>query len=179
MVDPLLMHRWTLRTAYVLAALLVIFFQLLPLDGVPGGWIGPDLLLALTFGFAARRPEYLPAVIVAAVMLLADLLLQRPPGLMALLVVLGVEALKSRARGLRERNFTMEWMTVAVVLLAILIAQRLVLAVLMVPQAALGAALLQVLATVAAYPLVVLVAHLVMGLAKPHPAAIDSEGRRA
>jgi rod shape-determining protein MreD len=179
MLDPQLWHRWALRTAYVLAALLLIFFQLLPLDTAPDGWVGPDLLLALTFGIAARRPEYLPALAVAGVMLLADLLLQRPPGLMALLVVLGAEALKARARGLRDRNFPVEWMTVAVVLLAILTAQRLVLAVLMVPQAALTLTLMQALVTLAAYPFVVLAAHLVMGVTKPHPADIDSEGRRA
>ncbi len=165
--------------AYVDAALLVIFIQLLPLDISAARWAGPDLVLALTFGFAVRRPDYLPALAVAGVMLLADLLLHRPPGLLALLVLIGTEALKARSRGLRDQNFAVEWMTVGVVLLAVLVAQRLVLAILMVPQVPLGLTLLQALATVAAYPVVVVTAQLLLGLTKAHPADIDIEGRRA
>lgn len=179
MAERIVLRRWMLRAAYLACALLVIFLQLLPLDTLPASWTGPDLLLALTLGFAARRPDYLPALSVAAVMLLADLLLQRPPGLMALLVLIGAEALKARARGLRNRNFTAEWIQVGLIVLAILVANRLVLAILMVPQPPLGLAVMQAAATLAAYPVVVFLAHLVMGLTKAHPAELEIEGRRA
>ncbi len=179
MAERIVLRRWVLRLAYVGVALLVIFLQLLPLDTQPYGWVAPDLLLALTLGFAARRPEYLPSLAVVGVMLLADFLLDRPPGLMTLLVLIGVEALKARSRGLRDQNFVIEWMAVGVVLMAILAAQRMVLTLVMVPQAALGLTLLQTAATFVAYPLVVLAAHLALGLSKAHPAEIDIEGRRA
>lgn len=178
MADRQVLHRWTLRAGYLGLALLIMFIQLLPLRIWPQSLVGPDLLLALTFGFAARRPDYLPALAVAAVMLLADLLLDRPPGLLALLVLAGTEALKSRARGLRDRNFVVEWITVATVLLAILAAQRLVLAVLLVPQVPLTLSLLQAAATIAAYPLVVALAHLALGLNKAHPTELDMQARR-
>lgn len=178
MADRVALHRWMLRGAYVATALLVLFVQLLPLNTTAARWAGPDLVLALTFGFAVRRPEFLPALAVAGVMLLADLLLHRPPGLMALLVLVGTEALKARSRGLRDQNFAVEWMTVGAALLAIVVVQRVVLAVLMVPQAPLGLTLMQAVATLAAYPVVVLTAHLVLGLTKAHPAEIDTERRR-
>ena len=82
------------RLLWVLLALFIIFFQLLPLNTLPTKWPGPDLLVALTFAWAMRRPELVPALSVAFVMLLADFLLQRPPGLLAALIVAMTEALK-------------------------------------------------------------------------------------
>jgi rod shape-determining protein MreD len=39
---------WLMRAAFVLLALLILFFHLLPLDTTPSRWAGPDLVL----GFA-------------------------------------------------------------------------------------------------------------------------------
>ena len=158
-----------MRVLYVALALVVIFFHLLPLDTAPRRWSGPDLLLALTFAWAMLRPDHVPIISVAAVMLLADLVLQRPPGLMAALVVLGVEYLRNRVLAYRCAGFAREWVTVALVMAAILAADRVALAVLDVPQAQLGLALMRTGLTIVIYPLVVLFCRTVLGLRRPQP----------
>ena len=59
----------------------------------------------------------------AVAFLLTDLLLQRPPGLWAVLALIGVENLKSRGRHLRDASFAAEWLTVAVILTMVIMYQ--------------------------------------------------------
>jgi rod shape-determining protein MreD len=163
------LHLWLMRAVFAALCLAIIFWRILPLSTVPHGWAGPDLIVALSFAWVLRRPEYAPALLIAAIVLLADLMFQRPPGLWAALVVLGCEALKSRAPGLRDRAFGAEWLTVAMVVGSIILAYRLTLAVLMVPQAPLGLSLMQMAMTVLCYPLVVMASALLVGVRKVKP----------
>ncbi len=169
---------WWMRGLYLLLALLILFWSLLPLSTLPPTWTGPDLLVALTFAWALRRPEFVPVALIAAVMFLADLLLQRPPGLMAFLVVLGAEQLKNRAVGLRDASFAGEWMAAGLVVIAVFILNRVILTVVMVDQAPLGLTLIQMVATVAIYPVVVLISHLIFGVRRLAPGDDDAVGTR-
>lgn len=170
---------WLMRAAFVGLSVLVMFFHLLPLDTVPRRWAPPDLLVAFAFAWALRRPDYAPALSVAVVMLAADLMFQRPPGLMALLVVAGSEYLKNRAAALREASFAGEWLAVCLTLSAITLLNRLVLTVLAVDQAQLSLSLIQMVLTMLAYPLVVLATQSLMGVRKPAPGDADALGARA
>jgi rod shape-determining protein MreD len=147
---------WSKRGLYLFLAALILFLHLLPLDTKPDRWPFPDLLIALTFAWVLRRPEFVPTLLIAIVMLMADLLLQRPPGLLAALVVLGAAYLRSAAFGLRDSGFVGEWSTVAVVITAVFVLNRVILAILSVQQAALGPVVIQVVLTIAVYPLIVL-----------------------
>jgi rod shape-determining protein MreD len=168
---------WFGRAVFVALCVAVIFFALLPLDtGVPR-WAPPDLLLALCLAWSARRPDLAPALSVAGVALLADLLYQRPPGLFAALTLLGSAYLKARAAALRDAGFFVEWATAGAVILAIAVGYRAGLALVAVPQPPLGLFLVQALATVAVYPAVVVVSRLVFGLRRP--AASDGAGGRS
>jgi rod shape-determining protein MreD len=170
---------WLRRAAYLLLAVAIMFFQLLPLDTLPPRWAPPDLLMALSLAWAVRRPEYVPALSVAAVFLLADLLFQRPPGLLALLAVLTTEWLKGRARGLRDASFATEWAQVAGALVVLTLAYRLTLAILLVPQPPLGLSLIQMLMTLAVYPAVVALSHLLLGVRKPAAGDLEGQGLRS
>lgn len=169
---------WLRRAIFAALCLAVIFWRLLPLDTLPRGWAGPDLIVALAFAWVLRRPEYAPPVLIAVLVLLADLLFQRPPGLWAALVLLGSEALKARAPGLRDMGFGPEWLSVAVVLVAMTLAERTVLAILLVPQAPLGLSLMQMGMTALAYPLVVLGSALLLGVRKLRPGDAAALGAR-
>ena len=170
---------WLMRAAFLGLAFLIMFFHLIPLDTVPRRWAPPDLLIAFSFAWCLRRPDFAPALSIAGVMLMADLLFQRPPGLMALLVVLGSEYLKTRAGGLREASFVGEWLAVCLTLLAITVLNRLVLGLLAVEQAQLSLSLIQMVMTMVAYPPVVLVTQSLMGVRKPAPSDADALGGRA
>ena len=154
------------------------FLRILPIDLSPAGLPGPDLLLLLTMAWVLRRPSHLPALAIALVWLIEDLLLLRPPGLWALMVLAGTEFLRGRHAVVREITFLLEWAMVAVVLAAMTVGYRLVLAIVMVPQDPLDLSLLKLGFTVASYPAVVLVLHFVLRIRKPATGEVDELGRR-
>ncbi|MGE4327556.1 MAG: rod shape-determining protein MreD [Pseudodonghicola sp.] len=169
---------WLMRAAFLGLGVLIIFFHLLPLDTLPRRWAPPDLLVAFAFAWCLRRPDYAPMLIIAGVMLMADLLFQRPPGLMTLLVVLGSESLKNRAAALRGASFVAEWLAVCLTLLVITVLNRVILAILAVEQAQLSLSLIQMLMTMLAYPLVVVVTQSLMGVRKLTPSDAEAMGGR-
>jgi rod shape-determining protein MreD len=156
----------------------VLLARLLPLGGGAGAVPGPDLMLCIACAWVLRRPDYVPAVLIALVFLAEDLLLMRPPGLWAALVLAATEFLRGRAALLRDLSFLAEWLMVSAVIVAIAVAYRLALAVTMLPQGPLAPAAVQVAATVLAYPLVVAATRFLFGLRKPATGEVDALGRR-
>ena len=171
-------NRWVMRAVYACLCITLIFLHLLPLDTLPRGWAGPEIMLALTFAWVLRRPDHVPPILIASVFLLADLLFQRPPGLWAALVLLGSETLRAREPGLRDLTFAAEWAAVATTLVAMTLGYRVVLALLLVDQAPLGLSLMQLVATLVAYPFVALLSHWAFGVRKIAPRDIDALGSR-
>jgi|AntRauTorckE6833_2_1112554.scaffolds.fasta_scaffold27700_2 rod shape-determining protein MreD len=173
MSDTFLPRAWLMRALYAGLSAAIVFWLLLPISTIPQGWAGPDLFLALTFAFAARRPDYVPIFLVAALALGMDLLLQRPPGLWAAVTVLGVETLRNRAPALRDLTFLSEWAAVSSTLVVMTLTYRVILTVFVVDQAPLGLSLMQLAATLLVYPLVALVAHGLLGVRKRAPGDLD------
>ncbi|MFC7703232.1 rod shape-determining protein MreD [Plastorhodobacter daqingensis] len=178
MAEQLATLRWAYRGLYLLLAAAIFFFKLLPISSLPLGIPGPDVMLCITLAWVMRRPDYLPAALIAAVYLLEDLLFMRPPGLWAFAVLLGSEFLRSRMALLREVSFAMEWIMVATVLVAMGLLNRLVLTLAMVPLVGLGPAVAQIGMTILAYPLVVALSGWAFGMRKPATGEVDALGRR-
>lgn len=199
---------WTMRIGFVLLAFVNLFFHLLPLDTQPVGlfmpdllplentapaearleellryeeprrWIAPDLILCFACAWSLRRPEYVPALSLGLVFLFADLLLQRPPGLWALLALIGCENLKSRARSLRDANFTVEWLTVGLIMIGICLLNYIVMALLLVETPKLALSLSELGMTLLFYPVTVLITHSLMRVRKTAPGDLDAFGQR-
>lgn len=178
MVDPAPHTKWLYRLIFIVISVVVIFFQIIPLQTTPSRWAMPDLLVCLSFAWVLRQNDYAPILLIAAVMLIADMLFMRPPGLMAALLVLGAEFLRARTRVLRELPFPMEWAMVAGVLLAILVANRFALILVMQPRPPLWLSMTQLIATLAAYPLVVLFSRYALGIRKIAAGEVDALGHR-
>ncbi|VAV88211.1 Rod shape-determining protein MreD [hydrothermal vent metagenome] len=174
MADRASSHLWLMRFIWLGLCLLLIFLHLLPLDTTPRGWAAPQLIIALTFAWVLRRPEYVPPLLIALVFLLADLLQQRPPGLWAALVLIGSEALRVRATRLRDMAFAVEWIHVAVTLVIMTLSYRLVLSLLLIDQASLGLSLTQMLMTLISYPLIVIISQTIFRVRKLAPGNIDA-----
>lgn len=168
---------WIMRALYPALALMLIFAHLLPLSLAPSRIAGPDILTALTLAWCLRRPDYVPALSIAGVMLLADLMFQRPPALWALLVLLAAEFLKSRGRHIRENTFVAEWVVFGATLLTISVIYRLTLAILIVSPGMLSLSVMQYGTTVAVYPLVAAVSYLAFGVRRSTPGEYDHTGR--
>lgn len=169
---------WMVRITYPLLAFVLLAAPLLPLNTVPHDYGAPDLLLAVTAAWAARRPDALPALVVAGVFLLADFLFQRPPGLYTALVLMLTESLRRRSGRLRRAAFLVEWMTVALGIAAVGLANHAILVVLATPQAPLRYTLVQIVLTVVLYPVIVGVAHAALGLRRPAQGEVDALGHR-
>ncbi len=194
------------RITFVALGLFIIFAHLIPLETVPpslGGstlepitqpratagtetevlfdparWIMPDLLILLAVAWVTRRPSFVPALAVAAIFLLADLLFQRPPGLWTGLVLIATEILRGRARAMRTLPFWLEWATVSLAIIVITTIYGFTLSMVLVPQATLGLTVLQLLLTIASYPVVVFVSYLIFGVNRPAPGEVDALGHR-
>lgn len=169
---------WSKRLMFVLVASGIIFLQLLPLNTVPRLWAAPDLLLLVTLTWVTRRPDFAPVLVIAAIFLGADMLFGRPPGLMTAFVVIVTEMLRARTSGLRNLSFGIEWLTIAAAITVVTIGSRVVLALVMTPQAPLGLTLIQMVLTILVYPAVVAAAYVVFGISRPAPGEVNALGQK-
>lgn len=162
---------------WLLLALGSILLRLLPLGNDPGLPM-PDVLLGMTLAWVVRRQAHLPAVLLVVVFLIEDLFLMRPPGLWALMVLAGTEFLRRRESVLRELNLLLEWAMVSGVLVAMAFGNRLIKALLFVPNDPLGPVLVGLVLTILSYPAIVLVLQSVLRIRKPATGEVDDLGRR-
>lgn len=178
MINALIGPVWLHRLIFLGVALVITFVRLLPLQTTAGHLPGPDLLLCLIFAWMVRRPEYLSALMIGAVVLAEDMLLMRPPGLWAALVLMGAGFIRARSALTRELNFGVEWLLVAGVIFGVFFANRTILDMAFVDQPSFGFSLLQIIWSVVAYPAVVALSRYGLDLYKPAMGQVDSFGRR-
>ena len=178
MVDPVLARRLGYPVIYATLCLGFLFLRLLPLSTLPVGVPGPDFVLLLTILWVIRRPDHVPAPLIVAVLLIEDLMTMRPPGLWTAIVLLVSEFLRSHRISLREVNFLLEWLVASLAMFAIMLVNRAVLALFVVPQAGLGMSMLQVIVSVAAYPVLAFALQAVLGLRRAAPGEVDAMGQR-
>jgi rod shape-determining protein MreD len=176
--EPIRTARWGWQAAFLGFFVLLMGLRLWPAGAAGAAVPAPDLMLAVTAAWVLRRPDHLPVLLLAAVFLIEDLLLMRPPGLWAACAVLMAEFLRSRAALSRELPFPAEWFLVAVTITATVLLHRLALGISVTPAPPAGPALVQLAGTVLVYPAVVAVLHLGLGLRKPAAGEVDAIGRR-
>ena len=157
---------WFYRSFFVLLAAVLIFLHLLPLHPGPGRLPGPDILLLIALAWTIVRPVLVPVWLLAAVFLMSDLLLMRPPGLWTALTVLACEFLRTRRAPLKTSTFLVEWLAVAGVITAMTVVNTLVLSIFAVPQPTFGLTVIRMVFTILAYPVVFVLAGRAIGLSK-------------
>lgn len=169
MSENLTTRLWLMRGAFVALSLVVIFWQLLPMETVPRRFTGPDMMVVMCVLWVLRRPDYAPPLAIAGVMLLADFVFLRPPGLLALTTYLVCENLRARATSVRDMPFSVEWLTAAGGMTAIVLGNRLLEALFLLDHASLGLTLIQLIMSVLSYPLVAILLFVFVGLRKINP----------
>lgn len=179
MIDAYLLRRILYALGFLLISAIVLFTRMLPLDMGPGGFAPPDLILCFAFAWSVRRPDYLPVLLVAAVLVIADMLTLSAPFIAPFLAIIAIEALRARRVQLADQGFGVEWATVAVVVVLMMLAERLILGVFLVPQPAFGLSLLEAVVTVVFYPIVVLISSLGLRVEWLKPGSIDPEAHVA
>ncbi len=178
MIDPAASQRWMYRGLFVLVALTILFAKLLPLSTAPTSLPGPDLLMCFLFAWIQRRPEYVPLGLMVAVLLLADFLLMRPPGLLATLTFLGALFLANRRAGANEVPFPVEWLLVTATILAICLTGWVISKALVIEYPTLRGILVQAVMSILAYPLIVGFSRSVMNVRRAALTDADTGGTR-
>ena len=173
MADRLIPQSWRMCALYLAASATIVFGALLPLGPGAGRLPGPDLLVLLAFAWVLRRPDHVPVLALAAVMFVADLLTMRPPGLWAMMMLIGVEATRGRTGTWSDMPFLVEWAVVSAVLAAMHLAYAIGLAVFFVDQPPIGQTLIRLIATICFYPAVVFVVDGIFRVKRAPQAAIS------
>lgn len=169
---------WTMRGVFAAVTVFILLAQLLPLETTPRRWVAPDLLLAFTLAWTVRRPDIVPVALVAAVFLLADFLLQRPPGLYTALVVIASEVARARHDDVRETVFAAEWFTATALITGVFLLYLIVTGIVSPIPVATGLLLMQALLTILVYPLVVGLSQAIFGIKIAAQGEVDDRGRR-
>lgn len=155
MAEATLSAKWSYRALYGFAGLVIFYIALLPLETVPRPWAFPDIVVCITFAWALRRPDYVPALLVAGLFFLGDMLFQRAPGLQAAAVLLALEFLRSRRGDIRASSFATEWFMVVVAMAGMLVFVRLVSLSALLDPPSLRISVIQLVLTAGIYPLIV------------------------
>lgn len=161
---------WAQRLLYVVLALTAILFPLLPLNMDNSQMVWPDLFFALTAVWVVRRPESAPFLLVAILALLADFMLSRPPGLWALITLLGVEFLRVQREVMQDRIYFNELLTDGIVFAVMLVLNEILLTISLVPMPETGETWPLYFATLTTFPVVALTLHYVFFIRPPKPA---------
>lgn len=166
------------RVLFLALGVVVVLVAVAPSPAPPGP-ATPDWLLAFVLVWLLRSPRAAPPWAILALVFLSDVLQQRPLGLHSALVLLVTEFARTQVWRRREGGFLGEWGIAAVAILAVMLAERLLLTLALVPQGGLGATLISAGATIAAYPLVGAALYLALGLRNEHAEAAMAAGWRA
>lgn len=124
----------------------------------------PNLAYCIVAAWIVRRPECVPLSIVAITALLEETLLLTPPGLWSAAMVLSALFLRDSGAMIKRTTFVLEWGLVSITFLVASVVCALLKLALFIPSASLQLMSLDVMATVAAYPLVVLVSNQLFGV---------------
>lgn len=165
-IDHVRNARYAQMALYTLLVLAILLLRLLPMSPGLTRWPGPDLTLCLTFIWVLRRPDQIPVLLIALAFLVEDLMLLRPIGLWTAIVVIGSEAARVREQRWREQSFMVEWLRVSILIALMMFGYRIALAISFVPLPSFGQMMMQLIATVMAYPVVALAARWALGLTR-------------
>ena len=138
---------------YFCIGLLIIFFQILPLQTTPQSWSGPNVLLVFFAALVIKRPEFTSSLLIAVVFLIEDFFLMRPPGLMSSLTLLGLYFLKRKFQNQEETSLIFVWGNVAICLTLVLLICYFVSKLLFIPSAGLRLTIMEITVTLAIYPI--------------------------
>ena len=140
------------QVVYFCIGLLIIFFQILPLQTTPQTWSGPNVLLVFFAAIVTKRPEFTSSFLVASIFLIEDFFLMRPPGLMSSLTVLGFYFLKRKIHYQEGNSLIFGWASVTACLTIILLLYYFISVLLFIPSAGFRLTLIELIVTLALYP---------------------------
>lgn len=157
-------YRALRMAALALAGCVAIFVEIAPIGFTTEARPSPDFLFCVVACWVVRRPGASPVLLIFALGLARDLLADLPVGAGALTLMLAAEFLRTQGPILARQPFLAEWATVAMVALAMISAQFLLVVLTLAQPPYVMDLLWQGLYTAAVYPAVALLARWVFGI---------------
>ena len=158
---------WFSQALFASLGLFAVLAAMLPLGLSANAIPMPDLVFILAVAWVIRRPVAAPLGLVAAIAIIADILLMRPIGLWALVMIFSVEAVRARRWTIREHMFLVEWAIFATLFAVSLVATSIILGLAFAPRPGAYIMFTYFLSTVIAYPIVVGLLQWVLGVKRP------------
>ena len=141
-----------LRLTYLLIVMLLVLFQTMPIHTSIDQYIMPDIPLVITFAWVMRRPDVMDPILITIAFLFADMILQRPPGLWALIALCASMFLRLRTTYFKEVIFVYEWLMIAIIIIICFTAHHFLLLLTFLPTHNLELLVKQALFTIILYP---------------------------
>ena len=163
---------------FAFSCALILFILIVPIDAIPNRFPYPDFLLALTTALIVRRALVTPFWLIGIIFLMADIILSRPLGLWAFIVLISLEIVRNNRFAFREMSFFTEWATVTAVYLCMFLTQQALLGITFSQTYPLNGLLWEFAFTALVYPLAVFFVAGVMRIQKPLPGQSDALGQR-
>ena len=138
---------------YFCIGLLIIFFQILPLQTTPQSWSGPNVLLVFFAAIVTKRPEFTSSFLIALIFLIEDFFLMRPPGLMSALIVISFYFLKRKIQNQEENSLIFVWVNVATCLTLVLLIYYMISVLLFLPSAGFSLIFMEIIFSLVLYPI--------------------------
>ena len=158
---------WMGRALFAGLCMFCIIAAKIPLGLPADAALMPDLFFVLVVAWVIRSPRTATLPLIAAMALLADVLLMRPVGLAAILVVLTSEYFRAQRFSIREQMFVVEWLFFVILYAGQMGLYIFVLAISFSEAPPLGLAMKFIGITALAYPIVVALIHTVFRVRSP------------
>ena len=159
---------WINRSIFTTLSVFVILTNLMPLQTTPQAWPWPNILLLLIFCWSLREPNFVPVPLVTVILLMQDLLLHRPPGLLSGITIIVLIWIKIITASSDDKSFLAEWVRVSLAFAAISLIYHLLLSLSLVTTTELRISLIQTIFNICIYPFIVLVSHHIFRVKRPY-----------
>lgn len=169
MVDSFALQVWLYRGLACVLVGLWAFVTLLPLSGPSSVLPWPDLTFCMMLAWIIRRPDLMPFPLVVTLGLIMDFLFFKTPGAWTLALLFATEVVRKSTDQEGDSGLAFEAVAVLVAMFGAFLGHRAILAVFGVQQPPLGGTLLELVFTIAAYPLVALVTVYILRIRRPDP----------
>ncbi|WP_424927522.1 hypothetical protein [Amaricoccus tamworthensis] len=144
---------WFRMVVFLIFAIVAIYTPMIPV--APGGTqITPDAFYCLAMAWIIRDPDAAPFWVIVALALVADVLMFRPPGLMALGMLIVTDMVRHRRAAVRGLGFFSEWLVVSVLYCVMLAGTQAVLKMVFVDVPEIGLSMELAFRTVLLYPVI-------------------------
>jgi len=158
---------WLQRLALILFAASIMFYNLIPFTLIPTTFPAPDIVFCVICTLLIRRPEIVPFWMIGLIYFGFDIFLMKPLGVWTACILIATEILRAGRNAFRENLFPFELASIALIFFAVLLVNRLILLIAIVPTPPISYDVWEFVFTVFTYPVILFTITYILRIRKP------------